>query len=507
MKTIKYFFTALVALFVLNACNNDDEDIVIQKTKLTINFSTPDGVEITDYENVKIKFTETGTNITTEEKVSGNSITVDLRQGNYDINVSGNISYTFNGEVKKGSANASVKQVKLDKSTKTEDILLSIGSTQGAEGSQVNSTFLKLNFIAPKGIEITAYKDAKIKFKEINTNIETEKSISGKPLEIELPQGSYEISIDGNVVYNFEGNSLESGIGAFISQISLAKDSETTDIQLSLRSNQKDLIIEEIFFAGTRTPQGAYYVDDDYFKIHNNTDKVLYADGLIIVQSKFQTSDKQDFNPNIMNEAFAGDAMIQIPGNGTDYPIQPGESFIVANQAINHKTNNSNSFDLSKAKFEYFYEDSDDVDNPSVPNMINFREKMVLNQQGVNGFVIFRLPENMTKEQYLANYKYDYSYVYHYPGGSFESSESAYKIPNKWIVDAVNISNKDEFQWIITDPSLDKGWASIGYNSGSRYGKSIKRKVIQENNGKKFLQDTNNSTIDFEESNPSVSNY
>ena len=507
MKTIKYFFTAIVALLVLNACSSDDEDIIIQKTKLTLNFTTPEGVEITDYESVKVKFTETNSNIITEKEVSGNSITVDLRQGNYDISVSGNISYTFNGESKKGSANATLKQIKLNKDTETKDVSLNIGSAQDQGGNQVNNTYLKLNFKFPEGIEITDYKDIKIKFKEINTNVETEKKISGKTLDVELRQGSYEISVDGKVTYTFGGNSIESGIGAFESQVTFDKPNETKDIQLSLRSTQKDFIFEEIFFAGTRTPQGAYYVDDDYFKIHNNTDKVLYADGLIIVQSKFQTSDKQDFNPNIMDDAFAGDAMIQIPGNGTDYPIQPGESFIVANQAINHKENNSNSFDLSKANFEYFYEDSDDVDSPSVPNMINFREKMVLNQQGVNSFVIFRLPENITKEQYLAGYKYDYSYIYHYPGGSFEDLGSAYKIPNEWIVDAVNISNKDDFQWIITAPSLDSGWTSIGYNSGSRYGKSISRKVIQENNGKKFLQDTNNSTIDFEETDPSVSNY
>lgn len=73
------------------------------------------------------------------------------------------------------------------------------------------------------------------------------------------------------------------------------------------------------------------------------------------------------------------------------------------------------------------------------------------------------------------------------------------KIPNEWIVDAVNLCSKDDFKRIVTDPSLDSGWSYSGLNRNdkNRYGKSVRRKVLSENGGKPIFQDTNNSTDDF----------
>lgn len=71
------------------------------------------------------------------------------------------------------------------------------------------------------------------------------------------------------------------------------------------------------------TEEGQQYDGDKYIKIYNNTDKVLYADGLSIVGSAFQTVDKQDYTPDIMKEAMAVSAILTIPGNGTEYPVNP----------------------------------------------------------------------------------------------------------------------------------------------------------------------------------------
>ena len=76
----------------------------------------------------------------------------------------------------------------------------------------------------------------------------------------------------------------------------------------------------------------------------------------------------------------------------------------------------------------------------------------------------------------------------------------ALKIPNNWIVDAVNLSTQSGFEWIVTSSSLDSGWTYVAKDEGdaSRYGKSVRRKVLSENNGKPIFKDTNNSTEDFE---------
>ena len=70
------------------------------------------------------------------------------------------------------------------------------------------------------------------------------------------------------------------------------------------------------------------------------------------------------------------DAIYAFPGSGTDYPVAPGEEVLIAVNAINHKEINPKSFDLSKAKFEFYDESSNprfqDSDNPNVDNMVNW---------------------------------------------------------------------------------------------------------------------------------------
>jgi len=102
------------------------------------------------------------------------------------------------------------------------------------------------------------------------------------------------------------------------------------------------------------------------------------------------------------------------------------------------------------------------------------------------------LPKGITIASYLTDYKYTYKII-------FQEGET-YKIPNSWILDAVNVSVKGKFQWLLTAPSLDSGWTYCGKkdNDPSRYGKSVRRKVLSENNGKPIFKDTNNSTEDFD---------
>ena len=70
-----------------------------------------------------------------------------------------------------------------------------------------------------------------------------------------------------------------------------------------------------------------------------------------------------------------------------------------------------------------------------------------------------------------------------------------YKIPNKWVLDAVNLCVESEYEWNVTSPALDRGWTYCGkVNSDkTRYGKSVRRKVLSGIT----LQDTNDSSVDF----------
>lgn len=378
-------------------------------------------------------------------------------------------------------------------------ILFSLNACKKERDVVAPTTKFTIKLLAPKNVAVKTYKKATILLSELNTGYKLEKPITNGILTVEVPRGSYQLVLDGEISYTFKGTTLESGIGAQENNLILNKDKFTTQIEFSLKSTHKDFIIEEIFFTGTLTPQKKQYLGDKYFKIYNNTSETLYADGLIIAESEFLTVDKQDYTPNIMKEAFSVSAAIQIPGSGKDYPVLPGKSFIVASDAINHKENNSNSFDLSKADFEFYYPKKSDVDNPQVPNTINLYSAMVIHNRGFKSYVLGRMPEKMTKEAYLKTHIYTYKWTFEFNGMSFPMSNKALKMPNTWIIDAVNLSVESEFQWIVTDNSLDTGWSYCGKtdHDKDRYGKSVKRKVIQEKNGRKLLQDTNNSTVDF----------
>jgi hypothetical protein len=365
----------------------------------------------------------------------------------------------------------------------------------------VKTTNATINLLDPsESVKISEFTDVTISFTELNTQEVIEQKVTSNSLMLDLNQGSYEVSVNGKVKYSVGGVSQEGTIGAFVNELNLIYDVQNEGVQLSLKAFSKDFILEEIFFTGNKTPDGSFYYGDQYFKIYNNTDEVLYADGLILAQSKFQTVDKlNQLAPDIMTEAFATKAMVQIPGSGTEHPVEPGKSLIIALDGINHLELNTNSIDLSTADFE-IQQLAGDVDNPAVPNAIKLVEDIVPHNRGFESWVLARFPEGTKKESYLADYKYDYSWLFVF--GSFElpQNESEYKIPNEWVVDAVNLSVESEFQWVVTDPSLDSGWTYCGKTDGdgSRFGKSVKRKVLQEVDGVRLLQDTNNSTIDFE---------
>lgn len=359
---------------------------------------------------------------------------------------------------------------------------------------KVDVTF---NFKKPENVEITKLENVTVNLTELNTQVKKQVALTNSySLNLNIEQGSYEISVNGKIQYTLDGKSFEGEITAFVNKIDLLTTS-TQNIQLLLKSFSKDFIIEEIFFTGTLTPEGKPYFGDQYIKLYNNTEEVLYADGLLIADSRFLTTQKNEVTPNIMSEAFTVEGIIRIPGDGKQYPVKPGESIIIADQGINHKENNANSLDLTTANFEVFYtEMKDGVDNPQVKNAINFDGKMVFHNRGFRSYVLARLPENVDATTYLAGYKYEYEY----PTIVRVMKRDAYKIPNTWIVDAVNLSVASEFAWIVTDASLDSGWTYCGKidKDPTRYGKAVRRKVLQETDGKRLLKDTNNSTVDFE---------
>lgn len=356
---------------------------------------------------------------------------------------------------------------------------------------------LKMNFT---GDDVKTYKTLELSIKEINTGAVTTLTVNNTHSQsIELPYGSYTITVNGIVVQNDNG---EVNVGG------TAKTditSATTDLSIPLLTKQfgSDFIIEEVFFTGVRTPDNKNYNSSRYFKITNNTDKVLDAANLIIGQSNFLTTSNDNPTPYNINDYFPVKAVMVLT-SGTPKLVQPGDFIVVADNAIDHSKNTSTAYNLEKADWEFPSTNPalGQVDNPSVPNVAVIYSQMnynmfFLHNRGFESYVIARFPAGENAESFLQKQKYDYSFV---NSAGNTVSKSAYKIPNSWIIDGVNNSIPTNFVQTLTSASIDAGWSSVGSmdNDATRYGKTVRRKIIgKTSDNKNVYKDTNNSTLDF----------
>ena len=358
---------------------------------------------------------------------------------------------------------------------------------------------LTINLQMPEGIDAAAVSDASFKVRNVTNG---EESTFTDASGIELRPGLYDLSYTASYVLPNGAKSMLRG-----AKTSVEVTGATTDISLPVYANieNDDFVIAEIFFTGTLQSTGTQYAGDKYVKLYNNTDHVLYADGITLFESSFMTVSKQEYTPDIMNSDVAVQAVYTVPGSGHDHPVMPGEYFILCDNGMDHRSLCDNSFDLSHADFEWYDESNNprfpDTDTP-VPNLDKWycytNTTFSLHNRGFRAFGIARM--QVAKEDFLANYTYDYNYTMVLPTGSYPMSGSTYRIPNTWVIDVVNCSVESEYQWNVTSPALDMGWTYCGHvdQDKSRYFKAVRRKVLYlREDGTPVLQDTNNSTADF----------
>ena len=338
------------------------------------------------------------------------------------------------------------------------------------------------------------------------SDLNRELSYTSSELTITLPVGYYDIAITG----------LANGkpIRANKRGVTVVKNS-TIELEATFVNKEKEeFVLAEIFFAGTETPEGKRYNGDKYFVIVNNSDDTLSADGLILIEAELNSVQKYIFDgDDIREKYFAVDAMYRVPGDGSNYCVAPGKALLIVDNAMNHLEANANSFDLSSADMEWYDVSSStgtvDVDNPNVPNM----DKLycytytiwVPHNQGHKSYGLARFPDSLTAEQYFQDSQYRLHITYETvtAAGTFPGAKDVYVLPNDWIVDAVNLSPYETFQWLTVSDKLDAGYAYIAPTGSdkTRFGKCVRRKRGED--GK--LVDTNNSSEDFlmaQEANP-----
>lgn len=297
---------------------------------------------------------------------------------------------------------------------------------------------------------------------------------------------SAEKSEDG-FTYNYNGNAVNVGI---------VNDQEEITVDVGA-AKAGALLFKEVYYSGSRTPTGGSYFRDQFYEIYNNSDLEQNVRGLAIaiINPQTATANLPVWPGEDANQYVYALQIWQVPDTA-DYPLQPGESIIIAQMADDHTKANLNPtapVNLLSAEFETLVRTTSLIqDNPAINMKMAFWPSPTpqwLTTVFGGAFVLFVPSEPID------------------PNSSTEvvspvgTSTKNYRIPIESVVDALeNVGNPNQMELKRMPAVLDAGAATV---NGTYVAKSVARKVKETlPGGRVILQDTNNSTDDFEVMNP-----
>ncbi|MGN0201993.1 MAG: DUF4876 domain-containing protein [Candidatus Cryptobacteroides sp.] len=351
--------------------------------------------------------------------------------------------------------------------------------------------------------EVPVPESYQVTFTNTNTGEVLEYTTVNKKISvIDIPAGVYDVVATARLsLYNYLGTVK----GALINS------DESLSVIKVAATRSSSLVIKEVFYCCSRTPENTMYLKDNFFEIYNNGPDAVYVDGLCIGTSSNYSSASINFaNADGMLVLSDGTAtslkaddylclnsiVWQIPGNGSTYLLNPGESFVIASYATDHTTadKNPNSIDLSGADFETVCDkfiEKGQVDNESVPNLklVIPHNPTITNQYMPSvltaGFILFTLNTPEEEIPIVGNYNLEQNTVtgYYLP------------VPRKDILDGLNwVKNATTDAWL--PETIDAGKT---YVSGTYVNESVSRKIEKTSDeGYPVFLDTNNSSNDFE---------
>lgn len=315
-----------------------------------------------------------------------------------------------------------------------------------------------------------------------------------------IPDGLYRITISGREDTDVFNGSADKVVLS-------GKDIETS-LRLSV-SKAGSIVIKEIYCGGCKKlPEEGNYQTDQYIILHNNDYNVQYLDSLCFgTLAPYRSTGSNpwgilpDFVPVIQ-------AVWQFPGDGDDFPLQPGEDAVLCLRgAIDHAAQYPLSVNLNKPDYFVCYNPtyfSNTSYHPAPGDLISQDRYLdvVVKTGKANAYtmsvqspavVIFR-----SQGVSIQDFVDVTDNITPVPGISVDN---VVKVPYEWILDAVEVfegsssNNQKRLQ-----PSVDAGYVML---SDTFLGHSLIRLVDEEAtaaSGYEILRDTNNSLNDFYES-------
>ena len=325
--------------------------------------------------------------------------------------------------------------------------------------------------------------------------------------EVHLPAGSYRVSYSNS----YDGVSYNGSVDKVI----LDGDKSVSLQVMDARSGK--IVFKELYCGGcTKYPEQGNYNSDSYVILHNNTGDIQYLDGLCLgvldpynaSASNVWTSTDPDSGETVYPDFVPIiQAIWQIGGDGTTFPLKPGEdAVIVIFGAIDHASKYPNSVNLNKSDYFVCYNTNYfnmTLFHPAPGN--NIRQERILDvvvklgqsnayvfSQTSPAVVIFKAQEGTTMREFVQTE----GNVIQKPGSSVDR---IVKLPVDWVIDGVEVFLKGGANKKRLCPAIDAG--AIDFTA-KHEGHTLFRNTDASATavcGYEVLMDTNNSTKDFYE--------
>lgn len=269
-------------------------------------------------------------------------------------------------------------------------------------------------------------------------------------------------------------------------------------VSASAQDLQGKLVIGKVFYAGSVRLNGATpknYLCHLYIELYNNSAENIDVAGTYVAMANSDAA-AAAWTAADMTDDKAGMAVFkqvfQIPA-GNPVVMEPGKSLVITNCAIDHSDIAEGKVDLSNAEFELksanaaFNFHSDAVPALTIVYSANASQDYInFMNPGPDGIALFKADTD------IANCAKTY-------GKGKDSGNELLIIPMVNSIDAVDIVKQKT-------PSADDKRFTAEYDAGFTCTadintfncQAVARKVVSTDGDRKVLQDTNNSSVDFE---------
>lgn len=390
-------------------------------------------------------------------------------------------------------------------------LLLAAACRPMAEGDPYGETLCVLTVLPqyPSGYAGRARAGVPVRLEEINLGHSYQELTdwSGGAV-FNVPKGLYRVNVsdmDGEDIFNGAADKVRVDEASVILSLSL------------MHSRAGTIVIKEIYCGGCkRLPQEGNYQYDQYIILHNNDHRVQYLDGLCI--GSLHPYNAMATNPFVSKDPATGEtvyppyapvseAVWQFGGDGTSFPLQPGEDAVVCLKgAIDHSAQFPLSVNLDRPGYFVCYNSTYFTNTTYHPapggNIARDHYLEVVVKTGIANAYTFSInspavvlyrAQGMTMRDWVQTE----GAVIPIPGGS---TTQVAAVPLDWVVDAVEVfSGTSSANAKRLAPSLDAGYVTL---SDTYLGHTLFRRTDDELSaamGYEVLKDTNNSSVDFYE--------